>query len=565
MLLGRRRPRRASRIALICAIGALASAASLGAARGSAGSPADRGRSAQGRPRLVGDTGPLVDQVCALPSDQLQRIRAGFRLDLGGDIQLVPRQPNFVSAGISHAGPWDYLQQIPMLWYGPGFIRPGAYGEGSTLADVAPTEAALLKFSFAAPDGQPLAAALRPAPRRPLPRLVVTLVWDGAGLDVLRAWPSDWPNLRSLEDAGASFPRATVGSSPSNTPPSHATIGTGAFPARNGVVDEYVRYGSTMAKPFDRGPGALLSPTLGDVYDRAKGNRPIVGTVATLGAHLAMMSHGSLWGGSDRDIAVAREKPSVKGGAEGTRWNLPAAMAPYYRFPAYVNAVPGFPADQTALDRQDGRLDGRWMDNSIQQYNHGFDTPARIPYETRVIEDVVRREGFGRDPTPDLLYLNYKAIDAIGHIFTLNSPEMRDAIRAQDIALADLIRFLNADVGRRQWVMVVLADHGHQYDPAVSGAFEIGTDQIAQAVADRFDDADATPLVQWIRPTEMWIDHAELRQSGATLADVAAFVGRLTEADTRKPGEHMAQGEAGAPVFAAAFPSAMLADPALCS
>ena len=90
-------------------------------------------------PAILGDTSGLTSSVCSLGPEILQRIARGVRPDRGGDIQLVPREPNFVRGGLSHAGPWDYLQRIPMLWYGPGYVRPGSYDEPVTLADVAPS------------------------------------------------------------------------------------------------------------------------------------------------------------------------------------------------------------------------------------------------------------------------------------------------------------------------------------------------------------------------------------------------------------------------------------------
>jgi hypothetical protein len=107
--------------------------------------------------------------------------------------------------------------------------------------------------------------------------------------------------------------------------------------------------------------------------------------------------------------------------------------------------------------------------------------------------------------------------------------------------------------------MVLIADHGHQYDPAVSGAFQIGIDQVEAAVEERFDDDDETPLIQWIRPTEIWLDTDELAGNGHDLSEVSRFVAGLTQAQTRKPGVPIEPGHADDRVFQAVFPSAMLA------
>ncbi|HXF35752.1 MAG TPA: alkaline phosphatase family protein [Actinomycetota bacterium] len=513
---------------------------------------------APGQARAQGGSS-LAEEVCASVSPlQLLRVARGTRLDRSGDVQYLPAEPDFVGAGLPHAGPWGYVQEVPLLWYGSGYVRPGVYRRPVTLADVAPTLGALLRFPFDAPDGRVLREAL--LPDRPLPRLVVTLVWDSAGRDVLDRWPGAWPTLRELAADGAWFERATVGSSPSNTPPSHATIGTGAFPDRHGFMDEFIRLAGRIEKPNENGPAFLLLPTLADLYDRARGNRPLVGVVATLSAHVMMMSHGALWGGGDRDLAVTRERGQAPtGGAEATRWNLTPAMAPFYRRPAYVNDVGGFTRDVRRLDQADGSLDGRWRDNDIAQLANGFDTPARTTYQTRLVEEVVRREGFGADPVPDLLFVNYKAIDTIGHMFSADSPEMLDALRVQDEELRRLVSFLDRQVGRGAWAMVVTADHGANRDPAVTGAFQIDIHELERRVEAAFDDGDAVPLVQDARPTQMWLDRGELADAGATPQDVAAFLSSLTKGEVATAKERpVPLGVADEPAFAAAFPSSIL-------
>ena len=116
--------------------------------------------------------------------------------------------------------------------------------------------------------------------------------------------------------------------------------------------------------------------------------------------------------------------------------------------------MPGFQNDIDALDRADGKQDGKWRANDIDQLQHGFDTPARTVYQERVVETVVKNEGFGADDTPDLLYLNFKEIDYVGHVWSMNSPEMTDAVRYQDEALKRFVPFLDQQVGKGNWAMV---------------------------------------------------------------------------------------------------------------
>lgn len=506
------------------------------------------------------DEAALAEEVCgAVGHDLLLRVWRGTRLDRSGDIQILAREPNFVDGGLTHAGPWDYLQRVPVFFYGPGYVKPGTFERPITLADVAPTTGALLGFDFPAPDGGVVADILEPD--RPTPKLVVTLVWDSAGIDVLETWPDDWPFLATLIPEGAWFENAIVGASPSNTPVAHATIGTGAFPNRHGFNDEFIFVNNRIEKPNENGPGFLLAPTLADLYDRAMDNEPVVGAVATLAAHIGMMSHGLQWGGGDNDIAITREKEfAEKGGEEDVEWNLTSDMEPFYRLPKYANEIGGFEDDIRRLDQADGALDGYWRDNSIQALKNGFDTPARTPLQTRLIEEVIRREHFGRDGVPDLLYLNYKAIDTVGHLFSADGIEMSDTVRIQDDALRELVGFLDREIGRGEWAMLLLADHGTNRNPTLSGAFRIGIDQVEAKVAEAFDaDGDAVPLIQKIRPTQMWLDDAELAENGFTEVDVARFVAGLTQADTAKPSLSIQPGKAAERVFASAFPSSILA------
>ena len=346
------------------------------------------------------------------------------------------------------------------------------------------------------------------------------MVWDAGGRNVLERWKNDWPYLRSLIPQGAWYEHATVGTCPTYTAQTHATIGTGAFPDAHGIVAHRLRIGEELTTPWAKGPAYLIEPTLADLYDRAMGNEPVVGEIGTVSIHLGMLGHGAMWGGGDQDIAVIREKLGADTlGAEGSDWNLTPDLMPYYRFPDYLNEVRGFDEDVRAVDANDGQIDGKWRTNDIEPLLEGFDTPARIPYQTRVMEEMIGREGFGADETPDLLFVNYKMIDYISHVWTVNSPEMHDAVKAQDAALETFVDFLNATVGQGQWAMVLTADHG--VDPGPEGDRRVPDRRHAdperhQRRVRHRRRPDAHRRARSSRPRSS-SNEAELRQNGHTL------------------------------------------------
>jgi hypothetical protein len=326
------------------------------------------------------------------------------------------------------------------------------------------------------------------------------------------------------------------------------------------MVDEYFRLANTILKPNANGPGFMVAPTFADLYDVALDNEPLVGAAASLSAHVMMMSHGSFFSGGDRDIAITREKEDAQTGGDDSAvsWNLTRTMSPYYELPRYVNRLPGIEVYARKLDRRDGALDGRWGEHDLAQLRGGWDSPARTPFQTQLMQELIRREGFGADEVPDLLFLNYKAIDVLGHKFSADGPEMADALAIQDEALRVMVRFLDRTVGRGEWVMFVTADHGTQRDPAASGAFQISTGLLQDAITERFDDGDDRPLLQRMRTTEMWLDREELAENGHTLEDVSRFVIGLTKAQTNGSSQPLSAAEADDTVFEAVLPSAML-------
>ena len=158
---------------------------------------------------------------------------------------------------------------------------------------------------------------------------------------------------------------------------------------------------------------------------------------------------------------------------------------------------------------------------------------------------------------PDLLYVYFKATDKIGHLFSADGIEMSDTLASQDAALGQLVDYLDAEVGEGRWVMVLAADHGTQNDPDLTGAFMISADKLRAELTAEFDDGDEIPLVQKLRPSQIWLNGVELRENGATFLDVSTFLLELTRADTYTGTTPPDVTEAAEPVFAAVLPSSV--------
>ena len=281
------------------------------------------------------------DNPCKDLNQLVERVRRGYYPFLSPDIQLIPREPNYVGSATSpvHSGPWDYLTHVPLVAYGPGHLVPGEYTDEATMADLAPTTAELIGYQgWPKRDGRVLGEALDPQATDP-PKLVVSMVWDGGGWNVLNRWPDAWPFLKSRMAKGTNVLDAIVGSSPSVTPAVHANIGTGAFPDQHGVVDIWLRRGDVTEDSWEGiDPRNLVIPTLADMYDKALDNEPKIAMVGAEPWHLGMIGRGAAMQGGDKDIAVME-------GDDGELITNPE----FYSLPDYLDDVPGVEEDISAV------------------------------------------------------------------------------------------------------------------------------------------------------------------------------------------------------------------------
>jgi type I phosphodiesterase/nucleotide pyrophosphatase len=494
--------------------------------------------------------------ACDLPLDYLRRIRRGTYFGRSPEVTIVPRKPHTFATFVTtqHTGPWKYLQEVPLIFYGPGFIKPvgsTTVSHEATVADLAPTVARLIDTPF--PERRPgrvLEEILVPRRRRP-PALVLNIVLDGGGWNVLRQWPDEWPFLAKMIEGGASIVDATIGSSPSVTPAIHTTMGTGTWPKRHGIVSIEQRAGDAIVQAYGgTSPRYQRVTSLADIYDPRTGNEAKIGLLAEKNWHMGMIGKGAYHPGGDKDIAVMITE-------EGTDL---FTNPEFYYLPPYLWSTPGFEDDIRRIDAEDGKLDGSWRGvESLNDPQKLLKTPVWVLRQTTLIKKLLAEEGFGRDRVPDLFYTNYKEVDHLGHLYNMLGPEVRDTLRYTDAAIADLVQFLDRRVGRGRWVVTFTADHGQTPLPQSTGAWPIDIDVLEAAIARHFD-VDVAELFQEERPHGLWLDRATMRREDITKADISQFVLEQTIADNavgrEVPDEY--KDRLDEHIFAAAFPTAKL-------
>lgn len=488
-----------------------------------------------------------VSRGCALDLDILTRIDRGTVPEHTEDLLFVPQAPNYVGTfGIrSHSGPWDYLQTIPLVLYGPERIvgQGRALDRNASITDVYPTVGRLTGVELPPRRGQVLEDALKPDVPG-VPKLVLTVVWDGVGRNMLERWPDAWPNLARMERKGTSYLGATVGSSPSITPATHSNLGTGAWPKDHDVTSITMRFGDEIRDAFaGRIPSDEKLTTFADLIDLAFGNQSLVGMLAWKSWHLGMLGHGLLTPGGDRDLlGLVGQSEEITGNPD------------YYYTPDYLTPFPGLDERVEELDRDDGEVDGLWMGHDIAKLH---DNPAWVNYMGDALLETMEQEGFGRDDIPDLLFTNFKMTDIVGHQYSMDSPEEPVVLQAQDEVLGRLLRYLKENVG--DYVVILVADHGHTASTESSGAWPIAKGALQTDLLKFLDVGEEDSPVINTSAVGMFIDAGKLAATGKTLDDVATWMNdyRLKDNwdDELPPGY---EDRAGEQVMSAAFPTSDL-------
>lgn len=485
-------------------------------------------------------TNDPIERACALPKRELLRIWRGHHEVHSEDITIVPQPPNFSGSfgTTSHSGPWDYVQTIPLVLYGPGNIaRTGIIDTQANITDVFPTVGALTGVDLPARSGKLLDEALEPDAR---PKLIVTLMWDGVGRNVLDRWPGRWSTLAELEEEGTSYTAATVGSSPSITPATHSNLGTGAYPREHGVTAIAMRLEDGSIRPSfaAKDPSDLEISTYADEIDVALGNEPKVGMLAWRSWHMGMLGHGSMFPAGDKD-----EMALITGRLTGNRT--------LFTVPEYAKELPGPERRADELDQADGEADGKWRGHVILEEH---DNPAWANYETDVVLEMLERGDYGVDEVPDLFFINYKPTDIVGHRYNIDSEEMGDVLEAQDDGLSRLVEWLDSEV--KDYVLIVSSDHGNTTPAENSGGWPLLQGQLQLDVNAHFGIPSTESLISETTAVGPFLDSASLKEHDVTASAIARFLNSYTIADNwaepELPSGYEERGDEH--ILAAAFP-----------
>jgi hypothetical protein len=93
-----------------------------------------------------------------------------------------------------------------------------------------------------------------------------------------------------------------------------------------------------------------------------------------------------------------------------------------------------------------------------------YDLLVTSPFGNEMLLELAKScttaEKLGKHDTPDLLVVSFSSNDLIGHMWGPDSPEVLDVTIRSDAIMANLLSFLDTEVGKGQYLLAVTADHG---------------------------------------------------------------------------------------------------------
>ncbi|MEP6493013.1 MAG: alkaline phosphatase family protein [bacterium] len=426
-----------------------------------------------------------------------------------GQLLIVPREGDFITRPDSdvrymHGSPWPYDVSIPLMFAGPA-VKAGQYSMPAVQQDVAPTLAVALGVRMPPTATGHILPVLRTG--RAQPRAVVLLVLDGMRRDYFDRYTASMPTLTALRRRSAWFTQARVNLLPTNTAVGHSTISTGADPRVHGItgVSMYDRTRRLRHDVFAGGvPQDLLALTLADVWQLATAGRAIV------------VAQGS----------IDRAATPLAGHGACQLNGAPVLLASYDQLTGDWKANPDCFRLPAYLKERNART--LWS-ASTEWMGHTIDSPAAVRYsalfpafEADAMVAMIEREPIGEDSVPDLVLLNYKGADFVGHKYGPNSNELRATLGEMDRHLATILSALEAKVGNN-YLLAVTADHGMPSEPSSPDRRHFAP-AIVDLLHKKFD--PEAKLITSFEPEngQIFVDEERLSRLGLSLRDLALFL-----------------------------------------
>jgi len=326
------------------------------------------------------------------------------------------------------------------------------------------------------------------------PKLVVYVVVDQLRGDLLERYDSLFSGgFRRLHDGGFKFLSATHDHSKTSTAVGHATLSTGVFPFRNGILgNEWLQ-----RKPEGWGTVYSVEDTLTHILGlpALEGRSPENLLRGGLADWISEADSGAIIVSASRKDRAAI---TMAGKTRGHVYWIPEGGGRWVTSSFYTKEYPGWIERLNRVDMPEIFGDSIWEQTMPESargasrpdtaeyegdgvhtfFPHSFHAETRNPDRRGALtrwaygqthpdtalgvfaKEAIRVLGLGQDEVVDYLGLSFSQTDAVGHDYGPLGREQLENLLHLDGVLGDLMSFLDQEVGAGRWVMALTGDHG---------------------------------------------------------------------------------------------------------
>lgn len=168
--------------------------------------------------------------------------------------------------------------------------------------------------------------------------------------------------------------------------------------------------------------------------------------------------------------------------------------------------------------------------NGLKESNGNYDILKETPFGNDMLIDfsmsLIENEELGQDEDTDFLSISFSSTDYIGHNFGVNSKEIQDTYVRLDLNIANLISYLDKNIGKNNYTLFLTSDHGAVHVPSFLGDHNIPSGyfdtkqlrrNIFKFVNDKFGDSK---LIEGFSSNEVFFDYDELEKQEVEADDL---------------------------------------------
>ena len=349
------------------------------------------------------------------------------------------------------------------------------------------------------------AATTTPAPvTGGKPRLVVLVVVDGLPQrQIVEYWDQfAVDGIKRFLDRGAWYTNAHYGYAYTVTGSGFATLLTGAYPHRTGIIgNEWL---NPVTGEFEYCVGDTSATYIGHKTSKLDGTSPRNLKVESLGDVLKRVDARS------KVIAVSgKDRGAIlPAGKAGVAYMYQAQTGQFASTTYYMKEHPHWVEEFNAKKPTDGYFHKEWkplleasaysrsLPDAQKWYakggklpkkmGEGLDAPGPLFYGSLLASPfgddlifafaraAIAGESLGRDDAPDILIVSLSSHDFINHAYGAESRLSHDHLLYVDRMLQEFLADVDQAVGRDNYVAVLTADHG--FMPAPEHSLMLGRD-----------------------------------------------------------------------------------------